>query len=49
MKLATGMFAIGYYYEVGVGVKADRNEAIKWYQKVRYDAFSNSYIFTLFQ
>ncbi|CEL57966.1 Chitin synthase regulatory factor 4 OS=Schizosaccharomyces pombe (strain 972 / ATCC 24843) GN=chr4 PE=1 SV=4 [Rhizoctonia solani AG-1 IB] len=32
-KLATGMFAIGYYYEVGVGVKADRNEAIKWYQK----------------
>ncbi|KAF8680124.1 HCP-like protein [Rhizoctonia solani] len=32
-KLATGMFAMGYYYEVGVGVKADRNEAIKWYQK----------------
>ncbi|CAE7153142.1 unnamed protein product [Rhizoctonia solani] len=34
-KLGTGMFAMGYYYEVGVGVKADRNEAIKWYQKAQ--------------
>ncbi|KAG8743604.1 hypothetical protein FRC10_011667 [Ceratobasidium sp. 414] len=31
--LASGMFAMGYYCEVGVGVKADRAEAIKWYQK----------------
>ncbi|QRW04880.1 chitin synthase regulatory factor [Ceratobasidium sp. AG-Ba] len=31
--LASGMFAMGYYYEVGVGIKADRAEAIKWYQK----------------
>ncbi|KAG8713848.1 hypothetical protein FRC09_018256 [Ceratobasidium sp. 395] len=29
----SGMFAMGYYFEVGVGVKADRAEAIKWYQK----------------
>ncbi|CAE6349200.1 unnamed protein product [Rhizoctonia solani] len=34
-KLATGMFAMGYYCEVGVGVKADRTEAIKWYQKAQ--------------
>ncbi|CAE6517113.1 unnamed protein product [Rhizoctonia solani] len=32
-RLATGMFAMGYYYEVGVGVKPDRTEAMKWYQK----------------
>ncbi|KAJ1311186.1 hypothetical protein OPQ81_009687 [Rhizoctonia solani] len=32
-KLASGMFAMGYYCEVGIGVKADRAEAIKWYQK----------------
>ncbi|KAG9093840.1 hypothetical protein FS749_013646 [Ceratobasidium sp. UAMH 11750] len=31
--LASGMFAMGYYCEVGVGIKADRAEAIKWYQK----------------
>lgn len=33
-RLSSGMFAMGYYYEVGVGVKADRGEAIKWYTKV---------------
>lgn len=32
-KLASGMFAMGYYCEVGVGVRPDRAEAIKWYQK----------------
>ncbi|KEP55821.1 chitin synthase regulator 3 [Rhizoctonia solani 123E] len=34
-KLATGMFAMGYYYEVGVGVKPERTEAMKWYQKAQ--------------
>jgi hypothetical protein len=33
--LASGMFAMGYYSEVGIGIKADRAEAVKWYQKVR--------------
>ncbi|QRV80227.1 Tyrosine kinase domain protein [Ceratobasidium sp. AG-Ba] len=28
-----GMFTMGYYYEMGVGVGIDRAEAIKWYAK----------------
>ena len=27
------MFNVGYMYEMGMGVTADKNEAIKWYKK----------------
>lgn len=31
-KLATGEFAVGYYYEIGIHVSKNVNEARKWYQ-----------------
>ena len=31
-KLATGEFAIGYYYEIGIHVEKNVSEARKWYQ-----------------
>ncbi|KAI0419889.1 hypothetical protein F5X98DRAFT_334203 [Xylaria grammica] len=31
-KLATGEFAMGYYYEIGISVNKDIREARKWYE-----------------
>ncbi|KAI8627487.1 hypothetical protein F5Y19DRAFT_477353 [Xylariaceae sp. FL1651] len=31
-KLATGEFAMGYYYEIGISVEKDIREARKWYE-----------------
>ncbi|KAI0912483.1 hypothetical protein F4824DRAFT_57309 [Ustulina deusta] len=31
-KLATGEFAMGYYYEIGISVEKDVREARKWYE-----------------
>ena len=31
-KLATGEFAMGYYYEIGIHVEKSLSEACKWYQ-----------------
>lgn len=31
-KLATGEFAMGYYYEIGIHVEKDLREARKWYE-----------------
>lgn len=32
MKLATGEFAMGYYYEIGISVEKDIREARRWYE-----------------
>lgn len=32
-KLATGEFAMGYYYEIGIHVRKDVREARQWYEK----------------